>query len=271
MQQAQDFREEYEGLAAVLDGQPHRIFTTPTQFKGWTVNDVLGHLHFFNAAAEAALAGAEAFDAMLGQAAMDLAAGGQILEMQFPWLDGLSGPALFAEWRIGAERLANAYAAANPKARVKWVGPEMSALSAITARQMETWAHGQEIFDLLGKHREEGDRIRNIAHLGVATFGWSFQVRGQAVPLPPPHVVLTAPSGAIWQWNDPQDDNRVEGSAVEFAQVVTQVRNLADTQLRTTPGTARRWMSQAQCFAGPPVAPPVPGSRFLNPDAPSST
>ena len=262
MQQAQDFRDECQALAALLADQPEQVFAAPTQFKGWTVNDVLGHLHFFNAAAEAALAGPDRFDRMMSGAQAALAAGGSILAMQFPWLDGLSGAALFAEWQIGAERLADAYQGANPKARVKWVGPEMSALSAITARQMETWAHGQEIFDLLGQTRRDTDRLRNIAHLGVATFGWSFQVRGQPVPEPAPYVSLTAPSGAIWTWNAPQQDNRIDGSAVAFAQVVTQVRNLADTDLQATAGTARRWMQQAQCFAGPAVAPPVAGSRY---------
>ncbi len=262
MQQAQDFRDECQVLAAVLDGQPAAIFDAQTQFKGWSVDDIIGHLHFFNAAAEAALAGPAAFEDMMGQAREELAAGGSILAMQFPWLDGLSGPGLLAAWRQGARRLADAYAVADPKARVKWVGPEMSALSAITARQMETWAHGQAIFDLLGQTRPETDRLRNIVHLGVATFGWSFTVRGASVPDPAPHVVLSAPSGAVWTWNTPQADNRVEGSAVEFAQVVTQVRNLGDTKLQVTPGTAFRWMSRAQCFAGPPVAPPVVGSRF---------
>ena len=38
----------------------------------------------------------------------------------------------------------------------------MSARSKITARHMETWAHGQEVFDALGKDREEKDRIKNI-------------------------------------------------------------------------------------------------------------
>ena len=55
------------------------------------------------------------------------------------------------------------FAAADPKARVKWAGPDMSIRSSITARQMETWAHAQEVFDILGLERVESDRIRNIA------------------------------------------------------------------------------------------------------------
>jgi len=77
----------------------------------------------------------------------------------------------------------------------------------------------------------------------------------------PPYVRLTAPSGAIWEWNAPSEDNRVEGKAVEFCQVVTQVRNVADTGLVVAGGAARRWMAIAQCFAGPPENPPRPGER----------
>lgn len=262
MQQAEDFRTEARVLATALAAQEGAVFERVTQFKSWTVNDVLGHLHFFNAAAEAALQGPQVFQALMAPAMAELKAGASILDLQFPWLDGLAGVALFEAWQAGAERLADAYATADPKARVSWVGPEMSALSAITARQMETWAHGQEIFDLLGLERPESDRIRNIAHLGVVTFGWSFKVRGAAVPETAPHIVLTAPSGAVWTWNTPQVDNRVEGAAVEFAQVVTQVRHLDDTSLRCTGPIATEWMRHAQCFAGPPVAPPAPGSRF---------
>ena len=55
--------------------------------------------------------------------------------------------------------------------------------------------------------------------------------------------------------------NRIEGQASEFCQVVTQVRNIADTSLRVTGDPATRWMAIAQCFAGPPVDPPAKGVR----------
>jgi len=138
----------------------------------------------------------------------------------------------------------------------------MSALSSITARQMETWAHGQEVFDVLGAERVDTDRIRNIAHLGVSTFGWTFINRGMVVPDPAPFVQLTGPSGVVWNWNTPQNDNMVQGQASDFAQVVTQVRNVAETGLNVTGQGAQDWMKLAQCFAGPPVDPPAPGQRY---------
>ncbi|WP_435661256.1 TIGR03084 family metal-binding protein [Leisingera caerulea] len=262
MQQAEDFRAESRALAAILEELPEAELHRTTQFKDWTIDHVLGHLHLFNAAAEASLKGEEAFAAFIAPVLQDMHTGKSILECQFPWLNGLSGRALFQAWRQGAERCADAYAAANPKGRLKWIGPDMSALSAITARQMETWAHGQEVFDLLGLQRQEQDRIRNIAHLGVATYGWSFANRGLDVPEPAPFVQLTGPSDAVWEWNEPQGGNFVKGSAVEFAQVVTQVRNAADTSLQVAGATAQKWMRIAQCFAGPPETPPGKGSRF---------
>ena len=61
---------------------------------------------------------------------------------------------------------------------------------------------------------------------------------------------LHAPDGTVWAWHDPSDDNLVEGPAEAFCQVVTQTRNVADTDLRVRGETARLWMSLAQCFAG---------------------
>ena len=60
-----------------------------------------------------------------------------------------------------------------------------------------------------------------------------------------PHVRLQSPSGAWWTWNEPDERNRVEGSAVEFCQVVAQTRNIGDTALRVSGEIAHEWMSMA--------------------------
>ena len=137
----------------------------------------------------------------------------------------------------------------------------MSARSSITARLMETWAHGQEVYDHLGVVRRNADRIQNIVVLGVNTFGWTYATRGAQPPGPMPHLVLTAPSGAVWTYGDPSTAERIEGPAEAFCQVVTQTRNIADTGLKVTGAVATDWMSKAQCFAGPPETPPAPGVR----------
>jgi uncharacterized protein (TIGR03084 family) len=110
--------------------------------------------------------------------------------------------------------------------------------------------------------RDESDRLRNIVVLGVNTYAWTFQVRGQPVPGPMPELRLMSPSGTVWQFGDPQQGSHIEGTAVEFCQVVTQTRHVADTALQVAGDVARAWMANAQCFAGAASTPPVPGSRY---------
>ena len=134
-------------------------------------------------------------------------------------------------WHAFVLEMSDSFGEADPIARVKWAGPDMSVRSSITARLMETWAHGLAIYDALGVERQDDDRIRNIAILGINTFGWAFRNRKLEVPAQPPYVRLTAPSGAVWEWNDLSTTNCVTGSATGFCQVLTQTRNVADTDL----------------------------------------
>jgi len=185
-------------------------------------------------------------------------------DLQRSWCEqqGLeTGTKLYAAWRDTFAKTADNYVSADPDKRVKWGGPDMSARSCIIARQMETWAHAQAIFDVLGQTRIDADRLKNVAHIGVTTYSWSFKVKGLAPMLPKPYVCLTAPNGTTWEWNEPQGDNRLEGSATEFSQVVTQCRNIADTSLKMTGEAANQWMQIAQCFAGGPETPPAAGTR----------
>jgi uncharacterized protein (TIGR03084 family) len=164
-------------------------------------------------------------------------------------------------WGDAFFEMCDRFAALDPKTRLPWFGPDMGLRMFTTARQMETWAHAQDVYDLLRKPRRYTDRLRNIAHIGVSTYGWTFTNRRLPLPGPAPYVRLTAPSGAIWEWNEPDERNRVEGSAAEFCHVVTQNRNVADTALLVVGEPATKWMAIAQCFAGNPQQPPPPGAR----------
>ena len=165
------------------------------------------------------------------------------------------------EAAAGLNALAEALGQSDPKRRLPWFGPDMGVQMFTTARYMETWAHGQEIYDLAGAKRNDTDRIENIATIGMKTFGWTFVNRKLEIPGPPPYVRLVAPSGAIWEWNDPSETECVRGDAVDFCHVVTQGRNIADTGLEVAGPVATQWMAIAQCFAGGPVDPPKPGTR----------
>jgi uncharacterized protein (TIGR03084 family) len=263
LQQALDFREESEALFALLEPLANQDWERKTQFKQWTINDVVAHLHFGNYLADLSLQDSDAFTDFTRRWMAEAKQKGSHMAATHTWLDGTQDRALLKRWRAFYQEMTERFVVADPKKRVKWVGPDMSVRSSITARLMETWAHGQAVYDLLGHVRHDTDRIHNIAVLGVNTFGWTFTNRGLPVPTDPPYLRLTAPSGATWEWNPPAPENRIEGSAVEFCQVVTQVRNIADTTLRVIGETATAWMEIAQCFAGPPENPPAPGTRSI--------
>ena len=62
-------------------------------------------------------------------------------------------------------------------AKIPWFGPPMSAASMATARLMETWAHGQDVADALGRASAMPTaRLRHVAHLGVRTRDFAYRV-----------------------------------------------------------------------------------------------
>lgn len=256
--EAKDFAVESGKLAELLAGRDEIWLQQSTLFKAWTVSDIVRHLLVWNQAALMALTDEAAIQDLLKQV-LQIAPKRGIRAFEALQTGEMAPLAMLAAWHHSVDETVAAFLNADPKQRLTWAGPSMSARSAITARLMETWAHGQAIYDLAGVERQDGDHIRGIAELGVRTFGWSFQAHGQQPPGPQPSITLAAPSGENWSW--PGEAGTIEGPATEFCQVVTQTRNIADTTLHVDGETARAWMAIAQCFAGPPETPPQPGER----------
>ncbi|MCG8443597.1 MAG: TIGR03084 family metal-binding protein [Caulobacterales bacterium] len=261
MQQAKDFLDESDAAHALVAPLTDAELATPTQFKGWSISDIIGHLHMWNWAADLSLTDADAFAAFWERVAAHLGAGRSLNAFEKEWLGALTGTALVTAWRGFTIPMAARFGEADPSARVRWAGPDMSVRSSITARLMETWAHAQAIYDVMGRERRDEDRIGNIVRLGVNTYGWTFTVRNMEVPDPMPHLRLTAPSGALWTYGEESASERIEGPATAFCQVVAQTRNIADVDLAVTGANARLWMENAQCFAGAAETPPAPGAR----------
>lgn len=256
--QVADLRAEGDELYELLGTLSEQDWSQKTTFKDWTIYDVIAHLHFSDHMGVTTLASGDDFKALM----RDIQASGlPMVAYTRRWLGDIDGPQLKERWRALFLDLCERLGAADPDLRLTWAGPGMRPRMFATARQMETWAHGWEIYDKLGVPRLHSDRLFNIATIGVRTFGWSFAIRKLEVPAATPYLRLTAPSGAIWEWNDPSSENRIQGDAAAFCQVVTQVRNVADTDLSVSGETAEQWMAIAQCFAGPPEDPPAPGSR----------
>jgi uncharacterized protein (TIGR03084 family) len=128
----------------------------------------------------------------------------------------------------------------------------MSPLSTATARFMETWAHGLDVAESLGRVPEPTDRVRHVVFLGTVTRRFAFATHGLPVPGEDVFVSLTLPSGARWEHGSPDAAHSVRGSAYDFALRVTQRRHRDDLDLVASGDLADTWLDIAQAFAGPP-------------------
>ncbi len=261
LQESTDLLAEAEALHGFLGGLRETDWSRPTAFKNWTPWDVVAHLHFYDRVALLALQGREAFAGRRDALVKEMIAGTSNAEMARREFAELAPAVLLDRWIDDCREMAKQLGESDASRRLPWFGPDMGLRMFTTARLMETWAHGQGVYDLLGASRVPTDRLHHIATIGVKTFGWAFVNRRMEVPGLPPRIRLVAPSGAIWDWNEANEQDCISGEALDFCQVVTQTRNVADTALDVKGPVATSWMSIVQCFAGPPVDPPKPGER----------
>lgn len=250
-----DLTSVRDGLVEVLRGLEGGEWSTPTPAVSWDVRDQLAHLVLVEEYAVLATTDAAAFAEVVAESVTDGPGFEAALQVRGRTV---AGEQLLLRWQVARKGLDAACAAVTAPARIAWFGPSMSVRSFLTARMMETWAHGQDVRDALGLPPDESDAVRHVAHLGVITRAWSHRVHGQEPPAGEVAVRLRAPSGDVWCWGGDEDDELVSGTALDFCLVVTQRRHWRDTGLRVTGAAARSWMEVAQAFAGPPTT-TVPG------------
>ena len=246
-----DLWAERRDLETVLAELPDAAWSTATPAPGWTIHDQVAHLAHFDAVARLSVESPADFERMR-QGIVNLQ---QYIDAIGSQNDHLDGAAKMAWWRNENDRLGRSALSGEPSRRLPWFGPPMSLASMLTARIMETWAHGQDVVDALGLDRRESARLQHVARIGVGTFAHSFLTRGRDVPTEPVAVVLEGvDSDGPWIWGDPSSPNLVTGSVLDFCLVTTQRRHVDDTELVVRGTTARDWMLIAQAFAGPPGA-----------------
>ena len=246
----EDVLAEHRQLAELLQGCDESDWNEPTPADGWVVRDQIVHLAYFDESARTALTEAATFERIRdGIADIQLHIDGALRLG-----DGRSGVELLSWWEDERTALVAAARPLQAGHRVPWFGPSMSLASCLTARLMETWAHGQDVVDALSLRRTPTARLRHVAHLGVVTREHSYRTRGLAAPGVPVRVELEAPDGSLWTWGPTPAENRVSGSAVDFCLVVTQRRHVDDTALTVAGSDAKQWMRFAQAYAGPPGA-----------------
>lgn len=241
-----DLAAEVQAVAAVVTSLDDTSWSAPTPASGWDVTDQIVHLVMFDERCMWGIADQARFDADLQVLGTR---GG--MESIHAGLRGLPTSDLLRRWLDGAAALRAAASQADPRARCRWYGPSMSAKSMLTARLMETWAHGYDICDTVGAVLPATDRLRHIAHIAVNARPFAYATNKLQVPAAGVRVELTAPSGVTWTWGDGAEDT-VRGPALGFCLAATQRRHVDDCGLEITGEHAREWMSIVQAFAGPP-------------------
>ena len=244
-----DLRAENDTLDALVADVPAQRWSTPTPAAGWTIAHQIGHLIWTDRVALTSVTDERRFADLLSAASSDPAG---FVDAGAEEEAGRPPAELLDDWRATRARLHKELLGVDPARKLPWFGPPMSAASMATARLMETWAHGLDVADALGVHIPATNRLRSIAHLGVRTRDYAFAVNGLRAPAEPFRVALRAPDSSTWSWGPPDAAQRVTGSAQDFCYLVTQRRPLAALDIEAAGDDARRWLTIAQAFAGPP-------------------
>ena len=143
-----DFVDEVTLLDEVVAPLDDGGLLTPTPAAGWTIVDQLSHLAGFD---EAALTAVTDPDGFLADLDRRLREGDDPIAGYTDRGRAMAPHEVRDWWRDARAAFVDTMRTVDPKARVPWYGPPMSAMSHATARTMEAWAHGQDVRDALGR------------------------------------------------------------------------------------------------------------------------
>jgi uncharacterized protein (TIGR03084 family) len=219
-----DLEIEQLGTQALLVALPVDDWFRVTPAKGWDVRDTVAHLADTDEIAVATCTGGT-------RALNDFAA--QLASAEDTTLWGVlrgrrrSGPEVLAWWEEASAVERDVLARLDPGMRVPW-GLGMRPPSFVTARLMETWAHGLDIRAGLDLPAVDTDRIRHVAWLGTRALPYAFSVAERDRPGGDLRVELTLPSGVRWEFGSPDAPNRITGPAGEYCRLFVQRISLAE-------------------------------------------
>ncbi len=244
-----DLWAESAELDRLVGGLAAGEWSTPTPAEGWTIAHQIAHLAWTDEATQLAATDPEAFKESL-QTAVDSPT--TYVDDGAEETAALPPDQLLTYWRETRVEVAEALKKVPAGEKVLWYGPPMSPTSMATARLMETWAHGQDVFDALGVQRQPSNRLRHVAHLAVRTRDFAYLLNNRKPPAEPFRVELTGPDGDVWTWGPEDAAQRVTAPAVDFCLLATQRRHRDDLAVRAEGADAEEWMGIIQAFAGLP-------------------
>jgi len=241
-----DLKAEHEALDQFLADLDEEHWDLPTPAEGWTVRDSVSHIAYFDEVSVSLICGETSIEEETAKLAspekrMDTEKGRSMKPLE-----------LLGWWRNIRTTMVEELIKCDPKQRIPWFAMPMGARAFATARLMETWAHGLDCGDAVGRESEDTDRLRHVAFIAYAARPYAYQVNGLAVPTDPFRLELQLPSGAFWSQGSEEAKDLIRGQAGEFCRVAVRRRHWQDTNLVIEGNEARRYIGIAQTYAGPP-------------------
>ena len=226
-----DLVAEEQSLDQFLQQINPRDWRKTTVWHGWTIHETVSHLasseeYAYNALAEkgSRLKELEEYGDIDALNEAGLAAG---LDMR---------PQDVIEWWRGARaKVVEELSRSAATDRVPWFFGDMSAKSFATARLMETWAHGIDVYYAVGEEPEETTRIRHIAWLAWKSLPHVFKEAGEEYPSEV-RAEFRGPLYSKWVFGPADAANVIRGEATEWAALAVDRVDLEDTQTLTATG-----------------------------------
>jgi uncharacterized protein (TIGR03084 family) len=225
--------EEHE-LVDLVRGIRADDWLRPTPARGWDVRDTISHLADTD---DMVIATATGAPGALAERVAGSASGEDVTFRGVLYGRRRSGSAVCAWFEASTTALHEMFLGLEPGARVPW-GIGMQPPSLVTARIMETWAHGLDVHTALGVASRDTDRLAHVAWLATRALPYAYSVAGREPPGDPLRVELTLPSGAAWSTGPTDAANRITGSAGEYCRVFVHRLPLSDAKTLRAEGPA---------------------------------
>jgi uncharacterized protein (TIGR03084 family) len=239
-----DLDAEQSSLRDVVADLDDDAWLAPTPAWGWDVRDTIAHLAHTD---EMAVATVEGTAGAINTVAARSAAGEDLTYRGVLAGRRRAGAAVLLWWEQASATERAVLADLAPDARVAW-GIGMRAPSFVTARLMETWAHGLDVRAALEVTAVDTDRLAHIAWLATRALPYAYSVAAEEPPAAPLFVDLELPSGAHWTMGPDNAADRITGTAGEYCRVFVHRARVADTTLEAVGDNARRALEVARAF-----------------------
>jgi len=243
-----DLAAEGDDIDRLVAGLTPEQWALPTPAEGWTIFDQISHLTFIFKLAGTAAADAEAFQAMVAGAEDDFdGAVNRALELYRHLTPG----ELLEAWRVERAKCVAALAAVPADQVVPWLVNPLPPVILACAGIMESFGHGQDVFDALGVQREYTDRLTHLVVFSVIVWNFGYLSRGITPPDVQFRFEITAPSGELWAYGPADSPQKISGPAADFCLLVTRRRHRDDLDLTAVGAEADHWLDIAQAYRGP--------------------